>query len=165
MTCIHGSLGDLAFTMYAPVTGREHEVRGRTGSWKVTRATSRQPVWVPRRSRRRRSPPGRARGSTGTLLGLGTECDSGKDLISTGKLDGVGWPYQTLLPRLGHGHLAIERWKDGASTVDLLPAGEPVAGFPGVEISAASGSDVAVISQIAVGKAKRAYIARFDGRA
>jgi hypothetical protein len=215
VTGIHGSLGDLAFTMYAPATGQERDVRGRVGAWKVTKGTPKQPIWV---SPEVIAPPittrsgarlyevapeyqaearrgfrfafeGPAKGeklpvpapgkngckyrllghpflsflADGALLGVGTECASGTDYLATGKLDGVGWPYQTLLPRLGHGHLAVERWKDGVSTVDLLPGGDPVADFPGLMISVGPGSEVAVISQVAIGGDSRAYVALFDG--
>lgn len=185
---IHGSLGDLAFNMYASATGEERDARGRTGAWKVTRATPKQPIWVapevvapPVTTKKgarlfQRAPEawaearrgfgfafeGPSKGEKlpvpapgkngckyrvlghpflavlpdGTLLGVGTECASGQDIISTGKLDGIGWPYQTLVPRLGHGRLIVESWRDGVSTAALLPGGEPVADYPGVDKSA-----------------------------
>jgi len=100
----------------------------------------------------------------GSLLGVGTECTSGGDTISTGKLDGLGWPYQTLLPRIGEGHLAVERWKNGTSTVDLLPGADQVAQFANFDISVGSENDVAVLCQIATDKGPRVYVAHFDGR-
>jgi hypothetical protein len=99
----------------------------------------------------------------GALLGVGTECTSGNDLLATGKVEGVAWPYQTLWPRLGHGHLAVERWKDGASTVFLLPGGDPVADYAGAEISVGSASDVAVISQVEIAGKTRVFVAQFNG--
>jgi hypothetical protein len=99
----------------------------------------------------------------GGLLGVGTECTSGKDLIATAKLEGVAWPYQTSWPRLGHGRLAVERWKDGASTVEVLPGGDPVADYAGAEISVGSASDIAVISQVAIANKTRAFVAQLNG--
>ena len=185
---IHGLLGDLAFNMYASATGEERDARGRTGAWKGTRATPKQPIWVapevvappvttkkgarllqrapeawaearrgfgfafegPSKGEKLPVPAPGKNGCTyrvlghpflavlpdGTLLGVGTECASGQDIISTGKLDGIGWPYQTLVPRLGHGRLIVESWRDGVSTAALLPGGEPVADYPGVDKSA-----------------------------
>jgi hypothetical protein len=101
----------------------------------------------------------------GSLLGVGTECTSGEDYISTGKLQGVAWPYQVLLPRIGSGHLAVERWKDGKSTVTLLPGAEKVAAYAGVEISVQAADDVDVVSQLeAEGSEGRLYVAHFDGK-
>lgn len=215
---VRGSLDRLAFTISAPATGEEREVSGRSGSWKVSKATPRPPVWL---SERTIAPPvtttkgahlyeqapsyqgearegfrfvfdGPSKGEKlpvpspgtngckhrllghpflsvlpdGSLIGVGNACASGAEHVATGKLDGVAWPYQTLLPRLARGPLAAERWRDGVGTVDLLPGAEAVDEYAGVDILARAADDVVVLSQVSDGKGHtRAYVAHHDGRA
>jgi hypothetical protein len=103
--------------------------------------------------------------SDGSILGIGTECKSGADLVSTAKVDGVGWPYQMLVPRVGVGTLMAEIWSGKASRVLPLPGAESIAEFSGVAISARDARDVVVVAQKPGKSDSVAYVAQYDGAA
>ncbi len=212
-----GTLADLSFTMSAPATGEEREVRGTTRHWKVGASTPKPPAWLSPdvvslpvtlasgtkvyeraagyQSEARRGfrfvVDGRSKGDKlpepaagtngcryrllghpflaalpdGSLLGIGTECRSGADLVSTAKVDGVGWPYQSLVPRVGTGALAAEIWSGGTSRVLPLPGAESISELSGVAISVKDARDVAVLAQLPGPHDGHVYVAAFDGTA
>ena len=102
-----------------------------------------------------------------TLIGLGTLCTSGKDEVSTAKLEGAAPPFQSISPRLGSGHLAAEHWKDGHSDVYPLPNAEQVADFASFDFvvrpGPAGADELYVVTQVVGKTGNRAYVGRFDG--
>lgn len=105
----------------------------------------------------------------GSLVGLGTLCTSGDDLISTAKLNGVAPPFQSLGPRLRDGQLAVEMWKGGpaaTSVVYPLPGAASTAEFAMFDLRERVPGELWVFSQInASDGVRRGYVARFDSGA
>lgn len=101
----------------------------------------------------------------GGLLGLGIECKSGDDLVTTAKLDGVAWPYQTIVPRFSPGALMAEIWSNGSSRVVPIPGAEHIAEFAGASVSMKDENDLVVVSQVPGPNDSQAFVAQFDGTA
>lgn len=106
----------------------------------------------------------------GSIMGLGTLCTSGEDLISTAKLNGVAPPLQSIGPRLTEGQLAVELWpadpaSRNQSTLLLLPGAERVAMFADFDVVRGKAGELWVVSQVERSKAIAGYIAAFEAGA
>jgi hypothetical protein len=106
----------------------------------------------------------------GSIMGLGTLCTSGDDLISTAKLNGIAPPLQSIGPRLAEGQLAVELWpadpaSRNKSTLLPLPGAEKVGQFADFEFVRGKTNELWVVSQIERPKAIGGYIAAFEGGA